>query len=54
MTLKPGDRVREGQHYGTVLHVGTVLVQFKTDEGRLRAVCPWELVKVPCSTHGQD
>ena len=40
-----GDEVRDGMHVGTVTDVGTVLIQVKTTEGRLRVVCPWELVK---------
>jgi small-conductance mechanosensitive channel len=40
-----GDNVREGVHVGTVTDVGTVLIQVKTTDGRLRVVCPWELVK---------
>jgi hypothetical protein len=39
--------VREGSRVGIITDVGTVLVQVKTDEGKLRAVCPWELVKIP-------
>jgi small-conductance mechanosensitive channel len=39
-----GDNVREGIHVGTVTDVGTVLIQVKTTDGRLRVVCPWELV----------
>ena len=46
MNFRIGDRVREGLRLGTITDVGTVLVQVKTDEGRLRAVCPWELVKI--------
>jgi hypothetical protein len=41
-----GDRVRDGMHIGVVTDVGTVLIQVKSDEGRSRLVCPWELVKV--------
>ena len=46
MIFKPGDYVREGMHYGTVTDVGNVLIQIRTDEGRLRVALPWELVKV--------
>jgi hypothetical protein len=42
-----GDNVCEGMHVGTVTDVGTVLVQVKTTDGRLRVVCPWELVVCP-------
>jgi hypothetical protein len=41
-----GDRVRHGGHVGTVIDVGNVLIQVKTDEGALKASCPWEWVKV--------
>lgn len=40
-----GDNVRAGIHLGTVTDVGTILIQVKTADGRLRVVCPWELVK---------
>lgn len=46
MKFQLGDRVRDGMHVGTVTDVGTVLIQVKSDEERLRLVCPWELVKV--------
>jgi hypothetical protein len=45
VTFQIGDNVRAGIHLGTVTDVGTVLVQVKTTDGRLRVVCPWELVK---------
>jgi hypothetical protein len=45
MKFQIGDEVRDGMHVGTVTDVGTVLIQVKTTEGRLRVVCPWELVK---------
>ena len=41
-----GDRVQLGTHAATITDVGTVLIQVKSDEGRSRVVCPWELVKV--------
>jgi small-conductance mechanosensitive channel len=47
VTFRIGDRVRQGSRVGTITDIGTVLVQVKTDEGRLCAVCPWELVKIP-------
>ena len=47
MKLHIGDKVRVGTHSGTITDVGTILVQVKTTEGRVRVVCPWELVKVP-------
>jgi hypothetical protein len=45
MEFQIGDNVREGMHVGTVTDVGTVLIQVKTTDGRLRVVCPWELVR---------
>jgi small-conductance mechanosensitive channel len=41
-----GDRVQVGVRVGTITDVGTVLIQVKSDEGRLRVVCPWEIVKI--------
>jgi len=41
-----GDRVQLPTHVGTITDVGTVLIQVMSDEGGLRVVCPWELVKV--------
>jgi small-conductance mechanosensitive channel len=40
-----GDKVQVGTRVGTITDVGTVLIQVKTTDGRLRVVCPWELVK---------
>jgi hypothetical protein len=40
-----GDNVQMGTRVGTVTDVGTILIQVKTTEGRLRVVCPWELVR---------
>jgi hypothetical protein len=45
MEFHIGDKVRLGMHFGTITDVGTVVIQVKTTEGGLRAVCPWELVK---------
>jgi len=45
VTFRIGDEVRDGMHVGTVTDVGTVLIQVKTSDGRLRVACPWELVK---------
>jgi hypothetical protein len=47
VTFRIGDRVRQGWRVGTITDIGTVLLLVKTDEGRLRAVCAWELVKIP-------
>jgi len=44
--LHVGDEVRVGTRVGTITDIGTILIQVKTTEGRVRVVCPWELVKV--------
>ena len=44
--LHVGDKVRVGTRVGTITDIGTILIQVKTTEGRVRVVCPWELVKV--------
>jgi hypothetical protein len=41
-----GDTVRVGARVGTITDVGTVLIQYKTNDG-LRVACPWEMVKNP-------
>jgi len=51
MEFHIGELVREGSRVGTVIDIGTVLVQIKTNEGVARAVCPWELVPIR-ATHG--
>jgi Mechanosensitive ion channel, beta-domain len=43
--FKVGDEVRDGLHVGTVMDVGNILIQVKTTDGRLRLVCPWELIR---------
>jgi len=45
VTFQIGDEVRDGMHVRAVTDVGTVLIQVKTSDGRLRVACPWELVK---------
>ena len=40
-----GDEVGDGAGVGIVTDVGTIFMQVRTSEGRLRVVCPWELVK---------
>jgi hypothetical protein len=43
-----GDRVKLGStRIGTITDVGSVLIEVKTSEGRLRVVCPWEIVRIP-------
>jgi len=44
--LHVGDKVRVGTRVGTITDIGTILIQVKTTEGRVRVVCAWELVKV--------
>jgi hypothetical protein len=44
--LEIGDQVRQGRHLGTVIDVGTVLIQVRTTEGAVRVSCPWELVRI--------
>jgi class 3 adenylate cyclase len=41
-----GDTVRVGARVGTITDVGTVLIQYQTNDG-LRVACPWEVVKIP-------
>jgi hypothetical protein len=45
-----GDGVRVGTRIGTITDVGTVLIRVRSDEGRLRVVCPWELSRDPRPT----
>jgi small-conductance mechanosensitive channel len=45
MSFHIGDKVQVGTRAGTVTDVGTILVQVKTTDGRLRVVCPWELIR---------
>jgi hypothetical protein len=47
MKFQIGDAVEVGARIGTILDVGTVLIQFKTNDGCLRVACPWEVVKIP-------
>ena len=46
MNFQIGDTVRAGRRAGTITDIGTVLIQFKTNDGCLRVACPWELVKI--------
>jgi hypothetical protein len=47
MRFQIGDAVQVGARIGTIVDVGTVLIQFKTNDGCLRATCPWEVAKIP-------
>jgi hypothetical protein len=40
-------RAEKRQGIGTIVDVGTVLIQFKTNDGCLRTTCPWEVAKIP-------
>lgn len=46
MNFHIGDTVRVGTRAGTITDIGTVLIQFKTNDGCLRVACPWEVVKI--------
>ena len=46
MKFQIGDAVQVGARIGTIVDVGTVLIQFKTNDGCLRVACPWEVVKI--------
>jgi hypothetical protein len=47
-----GDTVRVGTRVGTVTDVGTVLIQFQTNDGCLRVACPWEVVRISSLPQG--
>jgi hypothetical protein len=47
MKFQIGDAVQVGARIGTIFDVGTILIQFKTNDGCLRVTCPWEVVKIP-------
>jgi Mechanosensitive ion channel, beta-domain len=47
-----GDTVRVGSRFGTVTDVGTVLIQFKTNDGCLRVACPWEVERISSLPQG--
>jgi len=47
VNFRIGDPVQVGARAGTITDVGTVLIQFKTNDGCLRVACPWEMVKIP-------
>jgi hypothetical protein len=47
MKFQIGDAVQVGARIGTIIDVGTLLIQFKTNDGCLRVACPWEVVKIP-------
>jgi hypothetical protein len=39
-----GDEVHVGRDVGIITDLGSVLIQVKTTDGRLRVACPWELI----------
>jgi hypothetical protein len=43
-----GDSVQVGARVGTIKDVGTVLIQYKANDGGLRVACPWEVARI-CS-----
>ena len=47
MNCQIADTVRVGTRAGTITDIGTVLIQFKTNDGCLRVACPWEVVRIP-------
>jgi hypothetical protein len=47
MKFQIGDVVQVGARIGTIIDVGTVLIQFKTNDGCLRVACLWEMAKIP-------
>jgi hypothetical protein len=47
VNLRIGDSVQVGARVGTITDVGSVLIQYKTNDGGLRVACPWEVVKIP-------
>jgi hypothetical protein len=47
VNFRIGDPVRVGARVGTITDIGTVLIQYKTNDGGLRVACPWEVVKIP-------
>jgi hypothetical protein len=47
MNLRIGDSVQVGARVGTITDVGTVLIQYKTNDGGLRVACTWEVMKIP-------
>lgn len=52
MKLQIGDAVQVGTRMGTVTDIGTVLVQFETNDGCPRMACLWEVVRIPSLPQG--
>jgi small-conductance mechanosensitive channel len=48
-----GDTVQVGTRVGTITDIGTVLIQFKTNDGCLRMACPWEVVTTSSLPRGR-
>jgi hypothetical protein len=47
-----GDTVQVDTHFGTITDIGTMLIQFKTNDGCLRVACPWEVVRTSSVPRG--
>jgi small-conductance mechanosensitive channel len=47
-----GDTVQVGTRVGTITDIDTVLIQVKTNDGRLRVACPWEVVRTSSLPRG--
>ena len=47
MNFQIGDAVQVGARVGTITDVGTVLIQYKANDGGLRVACQWEVRKIP-------
>ena len=52
MNFQIGDSVRVGARVGTITDVGTVLIQYKPNDGGLRVACPWEVVRTSSLPRG--
>jgi hypothetical protein len=48
-----GDKVHVGRDVGIITDLGSVLIQVKTTDGRLRVACPWELKSAPDMSSGR-
>lgn len=46
MQLHLGDTVPVGTRIGTITDIGTVIIQFKTNDGCLHVACPWEVLRI--------
>lgn len=46
MKFHIGEKIQVGMRIGTISDIGTVLIQFKTNDGCRRIACPWDVVKI--------